>query len=475
MSFRTRPIRKRPPVHPLRTLQHVFDQMKETTNRFHPRSRNIVWGGILLAIGIVVVFKVMMGIYGWVRDFDPQSLLFAAGSDLQQDEHGYTNIVLLGDGGALRDGADLVDTIMVASLDHKNNAVTFFSIPRDFYVNSQYQSRINELYRNYKKSLGDEQSYELFKEVVGKIVNLQIPYYLRVDFTGFVEVVDELGGIDVEVPTTIDDPYYPNPTDDGYDSFYLAAGKQHLDGETALKFVRSRKTTSDYDRAARQQLVLAAMREKALSQKILGSSGTLKSIYGSVKKHLSTNLTLREMLSMAQFAKKADKSRIIQKVIHDDPGQEGGFLYTPDQEFYGGQFVLIPNDDNYGMIHRYTNLIFNKRPMFWDPLKIEILNATKTSGLAGQIAFNLGRYGFDVVNVDNLLDAAGERSFADKSVIRYYDWTADSDGIVTPKNPVYLEALQAFVGAEPIPGDPTLKKRADITIILGADYEAILN
>src|SRR3989338_7231521 len=140
MSFHTRPIRKRSPFHPLRKLKGGGGFLS------HHRKNTI--RGILLVVAFAVVFKVMAVAYQGVQNFSLKDLLFVAGTDLKQDENGFTNLVLLGDGGHVRDGADLVDTIMVVSLDHKNNAATLFSVPRDFYVrNNGSSARINELYR----------------------------------------------------------------------------------------------------------------------------------------------------------------------------------------------------------------------------------------------------------------------------------------------------------------------------------------
>src|SRR3989338_3677692 len=137
------------------------------------------------------------------------------------------------------------------------------------------------------------------QQVAGKVANLDLQYYVKVDFKAFVQVVDAMGGIEVNVEQAIHDPYYPNATEDGYQTFTIAAGPQMLDGETALKFVRSRKTTSDFDRARRQQKVLAALREKALSKQILGNPKRIKKIYASIENNLSANLSLREMIALA--------------------------------------------------------------------------------------------------------------------------------------------------------------------------------
>ena len=186
-------------------------------------------------------------------------------------------------------------------------------------------------------------------------------------------------------------------------------------------------------------------------------------------------MTLRELITLAGVAKNFDSSHLVAKVIHDDPGQEGGFLYTPERKYYDGQFVLVPFGDNLDLIHRYTDLIFNKREAFFEPLKIEILNATKTSGIAGKVAYQLNRFGFNITVIDNLLDAEGERSFQEKSVIRYYNWEEGKDSNVIPKNPALLEALAGFVKAEAVPADPTSNKSGvDATIILGNDYDVFL-
>jgi len=106
--------------------------------------------------------------------------------------------------------------------------VSLLSIPRDYYVRSEEYSsaKINELYRNNKDEYGEEGAFEVYKEVVSDIANLDIHYYARVDFSAFVEVVDALEGITVDVQEPIYDPYYPNETDDGYTVFEIDAGIQ---------------------------------------------------------------------------------------------------------------------------------------------------------------------------------------------------------------------------------------------------------
>jgi len=478
MSFKTRQIRKRPPLRPFKKLKKASNLTYEYLSKTTPRQRSYVWGAVLVILGIFIVGKVMMAAYNFITGFDPKDVLFAFGSELKKDENGYTNIVLLGDGGHVRDGADLIDTIIVASIDYEKNAVTLLSIPRDYYVknNIQWPGRINELYRNHKFQYEDEDElYRLFQKVSGEIVNLDIQYYLRVNFNAFVEIVDSIGGITVDVKETIYDPYYPNETDDGYIIFEIKKGLQEMDGETALKFVRSRKTTSDFDRAFRQQQVLEAVREKALSLDILTKPNHLKKLYEAVSTNMNTDLSIREMIALAGFAKHFDRSHLISKVIHDDPGQDGGFLYTPEREFYNGQCVLVPFGDKLSLIHKYCDLIFNQREAFWDPPEIEVLNATRLSGIARNTAYQLNRFGFNITGIDNYYGEEEEKKYIDKSVIFYYDWEEDKDLNVTPLHQATLKALEGFVVAEAIPEnrDPSVSG-PEISIVLGEDYDVFL-
>jgi LCP family protein required for cell wall assembly len=458
----------------------------------HPKTRSYILGAVMIMIGVFVVGRVSMAAYRWVSDFDPKDLVFAAGTDLMKDEHGYTNILLLGDGGHERDGADLIDTIMVASIDYDKNAVSLLSIPRDFYVKAdgetvKYSGRINELYRNHKYDLPIEADrFRQFMAVAGDVVDLQIHYFARVDFKAFVEVVDSLGGVTVDVEEAIYDPYYPNETDDGYTIFSIKSGEQEMNGETALKFVRSRKTTSDFDRAARQQKVLEAIQQKALSKDILTSPGTLKDIYNSVSKNVNTNLSLREMIELGKFAKDFDRSRLVRKVLHDDPGQEGGFLVTPDRDFYNGQFVLVPFGTGYDLVHRYADLIFHDREIYFDPATIEVLNATRIPGIARNSAYQLNRYGFNIVNIDNFFDNSGDKKYLEESVIYYYDYTEDKDGTIHPTHQSTLDALEKFVKGVPLPAPDAMLVSEEkgkkvyagqgikLSIVLGDDYDVFL-
>jgi LCP family protein required for cell wall assembly len=474
MTFRTRPIRKRSPLKLFRRIKSGLLWLGQLMRKTSGKQRSYAVGFVLVVIATIIVTKVMASAYYAIKNFSMGAIASAVGQELKKDEKGYTNIVLLGDGGHERDGADLIDTIIVASIDYAKNAVSMLSIPRDYYVSGEglRSGRINELYRNHKNSLGEEKAYELFQTVTGKIVNLDIQYYARVDFNGFVQAVDSLGGIDVDVKEAIYDPTYPNETDDGYTLFQIEAGPQHLDGEMALKFVRSRKTTSDFSRAARQQQVIEAIRAKALTAEVLTSPGKLKDLYNAVSSNMNTDMSVMEMITLAGFASQFDRSHLITKVIHDDPGQDGGFLYTPERKLFNDQFVLIPFGDNLDLIHKYADLIFNQREVLWEPARIEVLSAVKTPSVARNTGYQLNRYGFNIVNIDNLKDENGERVYLPVSTIRYYDWQTDEDGLIKVAHQPTINALDGFIKAADESSD-LLSSGADLSIVLGDDYNGL--
>ena len=474
MTFKTRRIRKKPPLHFWRGVASVFKFFFGLFSKLSKKQKSYILGFFLIVFATYIVGKATFTAYAWISNFNPKDIIFSIGADLKKDENGYTNILLLGDGGHERDGADLIDTIMVASIDYEKNAVSLLSIPRDYYVKDSvlWPGKINELYRNHKFQMDEEERYELFETVASDISNLQIDYYLRIDFNAFVEVIDSIGGITIDVQKELNDPYYPNETDNGYTLFHVYSGLQEMDGETALKFVRSRKTTSDFDRAARQQQVIEAIREKASSGKVLSNPTAIKKLYSAVQSNIKTNLTMREMIALAGFGKHINRDHLVSKVLHDDPGQDGGFLYTPERKYYNGQFILIPFGDNLELIHRYADQIFNLREAFWNPPAIEVLNATKSPGIARNMAYQLNRFGFNVVNIDNYFDKEGEKKYLDNGVIHYYNWEEDEKQNVSTQDSSTITALERYTGASSIPGKQALEGQTiAISIILGSDYK----
>ncbi len=365
--------------------------------------------GIIFAL--ILIGEVSIRAFQFFTHFETSDLLGLVGSDLPEDQYGHTNILLLGVGGDEHSGGTLTDTIMIASVDQKQKNAVLLSIPRDFYVQTAVtQGRINEVIRDvmtaYKAEAKDEgynEGVQVLKDELNEIFDIDIHRYLQVDFSGFAKGVDALGGIDVIVESSIDDELYPNK-DWGYEHFFLEEGAQHLDGETALKYARSRHGSSDFERSKRQRKVITAIQNKALSREILTSPSKIKELYSLVDGHVKTDFSLREMISFAELGTTLSAEKVISFGLNNDETKPGGFLVTPDRELYGGAFVLVPflnlTNNKYERIRIFADNIFRKRWHTRD-LKISIFNGTKITGLAGETAVYLERFGIPVTRVNN--------------------------------------------------------------------------
>jgi LCP family protein required for cell wall assembly len=234
------------------------------------------------------------------------------------------DILILGTHGRL------TDTIMLASLNPQNRTVSLFSIPRDLAVNGR---RINEFYYRY--------GIDPLRDQIEEITGLYPEKYVVVDLSAFEEIVDAMGGIDVDVPRALHDTMYPAPGF-RYQTFSVAAGKQHFDGNKALKYARSRKTTSDFDRAERQQLIIEAVRNKIQNLDLIENMEDLVGMYSSIMDSIDTDVDMFDFVSYA-------------KRYHDYEFERGNVL-TSGNYLYSttspqGAYLLLPRDGTYQAIH----------------------------------------------------------------------------------------------------------------------------
>lgn len=267
-----------------------------------------------------------------------------------------TNILLLGLRGAGDDnGGLLTDTIILLSIKKSTSQVAMISIPRDLYVvmpQAPGQKNILKEKINFAYALGEERKagggIVYSKAVVSRLTNLYIDYAISADFEAFKEIVDILGGIDVnlEAPFSEKTQFAKEFIVD------LPAGKNHLDGDTALFFVRARYSTSDFDRARRQQKVLMAIKNKAFSLGIMLNPAKVFEILNSLGRHVKTDMKIGEINSFISMAGKID-SNIRQKVFDNGPE---GLLYSSTTE--KGAYILLPVGDNFDRIQETCRDIF---------------------------------------------------------------------------------------------------------------------
>lgn len=210
------------------------------------------------------------------------------------------NILVLGlDRRPQEPGPSRSDVLMLVSLDPSQDTIALLSIPRDLYVwiPNHGEERINTAH-----FFGEWEAPGNGPNLVAQTINhnLGVPVhgYVRLDFQVFVEMVDALGGIYVEVPEEIHDTQFP--TDDfGYTSIFIPAGWQHMDGQTALAYVRTRHGYSDFERARRQQQVVTALLRQAASP---AGWVRLPTALRAMQASIDTDLDLDEILLWGIFA-----------------------------------------------------------------------------------------------------------------------------------------------------------------------------
>lgn len=373
---------------------------------------------------------------------------------LKGEGDGRINILLLGIPGGAYPGPNLTDTIMVVSIDPEEKKVAMLSIPRDLYVPSDFgHLKINMLH-----SLGEERQLEgggpaLTKRVVSNILDLPIHYYVRTDFTGFKKIIKILGGVKVTVDKDIIDWQFP--TDSGGTTyFHLKAGTYEMDPELALKYARSRYTTSDFDRASRQQKLLLAIREKALTMEVLLSPSRLSELISTLGGHLKTDLQLWEIERLVGLGREMDSSKVVSHVLNDS---QNGLLYADN---VGGMFVLKPKGGNFSKIAAFAHGIFTDFYLKREAARLEIQNGTGRAGLATNLATFLKSYGYNVVKVD-----LAPRFDFSRTII--YDGTSG-------QKPYTISYLARRLQAEVV-YSKNLSPDTDIKIILGQNYSRPTN
>lgn len=276
---------------------------------------------------------------------------------LKGEESGRINILLLGAAGKENPGKNLTDTIMIMSIDSKNDKAALLSLPRDLYVQtSKYSTKINSL---YQIGLNNNEGIEPLKEIVEKITGLTINYYIVADFAGFKKIIDDIGGINVMVERDIYDPTYPGPNY-SYQTFEIKKGLHNLDGETALKYVRERHDDpeGDFGRAKRQQQVIQAVKNKMFSLQTYLNVLTLNKVLNTLGDNIKTDIALDEIQSFIDLSKRVDTQNINNVVV--DAWKKDSLLKVSHLMVGGVRaFILVPRIGSYGEIQDVAQNIFN--------------------------------------------------------------------------------------------------------------------
>lgn len=344
---------------------------------------------VLLIIGIIAFFGVK-----WVLDQTHLSPIVSHAILHTQEpqiknSNGITNILLLGIGGGVHDGPNLTDTIILVNLNQNTKKITMVSIPRDLWV-PDLQGKINTAYSDGQDNGG--KGLVLAKATVQKLLNQPIDYSFRIDFSGFEKAVDLVGGLDINVDRTFDDYAYPiegkedascghtdqeiadwsnqaTPSSDleffpcRFMHLHVDKGQQHMDGTTALRYVRSRHALgpegSDFARSKRQQKVIAAFKDKVLSAQTLLNPAKLIDLYNTLKDSIDTDISQDDYAGFVTVAQKMKNSKV-ESVSLDmgdaESGKIGLLINPPISAEYHNAWVLAPRTggNDFSEIQQYV-------------------------------------------------------------------------------------------------------------------------
>lgn len=287
-----------------------------------------------------------------------------------KSSEGRTNILVLGIGGGNHEGSDLTDTILVLSADISKKDILVLSIPRDLWIDSM-KDRINTAYHygEVKKQGG---GLVMTKSVMEEVIDIPIHYAAVIDFSGFKRLIDVLGGIEIYIPETFQDDKYPiegkeNDTCNGdrqyscrYEQVKFEKGWRHMDGETALKYTRSRYSGgdegTDFARNKRQQDMILAVRDKMKTLSLMQDREKISALFRLVDQMVISDMDWSEKISLLNLVRtnRSDIRRL--SLDWGNPAHgKAGYLINPPTDKYNGAWVLIPRTGNYTEIHTYVS------------------------------------------------------------------------------------------------------------------------
>jgi len=461
-----------------------------------PKKRSSLLGRSLIVLGIIIILiglglatKVILAVNSTNASSGEKISLF------EQIKHLITNpdkqipgevsdrinILLIGIGGPGHEGAYLSDTIILASIKPSTEDVAMLSIPRDLLVEIP-----NYGWRKINNALafGKQDNYPgggeaLLSSIVSSITSLPIHYYIRIDFEGFRKIIDDLDGIDIYIDTSFTDYQYPDYSY-GYQTISFRQGEEHMNGERALQFVRSRHGTngegSDFARSKRQQKVLLALKEKAISFNTLINPASIISALDNLGNHNKTNMEIWEIIKLSKIFKNINQDQIVTHVLDNDP--EGLLQARTTTE---GAYVLEPKAGDFSEIQSIARNIFQANPIIKERAKIAIQNGTTESGLAKKISEQLAELNYSIVDISNapsqdyqktiIYDFSGGRK---PSTIIGLKSTLEAH--VASALPAYLTSVEVNYESLANPNSinqnfntNTAPEDIDILIILGAD------
>jgi len=469
--------------HQLQTSRGGRTGKATSVDSFYTRARRIV------IFGFVVVIVAVVGTLGYlgVKSFQAASTIIVSNKrsgDLPivgsahvdslpiinwEQKKERINILVLGLDRRYweKPESTRTDTIILVSINPEDKSVVMYSIPRDLEVPMEYHGSTRYVKINSVHVWGAEEGDRgsgpaAVKKVVSEILGVPVHYFVRIDFDGFRRVIDELGGVTIDVDIPLYDYEYPDE-EFGYDPVEIDAGIQVMDGDTALKYARSRhandwRQASDLSRAERQQQVAVAVKEKAIASRwdLITDPVKLANLLDTMKENVLTDISLEEIIELMKLGREIDTSNprsVASRVM--------GTPHIYHKEVEGKDWRFYASDPTFGEIKMYIAELFDN-PYLLEDIEsegavIRFENGTTYANFAAAIASDLQQeYGL-------ILEKSKSADRNDYAVTAIHVINAGS----YPETVSFLERY--FNSSSYVPNELQPGETADIIVILGED------
>ena len=402
-------------------------------------------------------------------------------------------IVLLGYGGGTHDGAYLTDSMLAIHIDPKQQKITLISVPRDLWVkiptdgptssywkiNAAYEIGLDDVSYPNKQSQfkGQDGGGHLAEYMVSEVVGFPVDYFVGMDFSGFKHTIDTLSGVDITVETAFTDTQYPIDGKEAdlcghqpseiplldaqaastspelvypcrYENLHFDSGLQHMDGERALSYVRSRHSLqdgTDFGRAKRQRNLLIAVKQKILSPTFIPQ---IIPFITSLGDDFKTDLSSGDIETLLSNVASLNKYTIDTLSIQD---------YLADANSNDGQAILQPKDglDNWTSIHTYITDTISGKPQQTSAL-VRVENGTSIPGLAGLAVNRLKNENIKTLDPKNY----DSQTYQQTTITVYDKNISQAD----------LDTIKKEFGTNILTYDSSKQSEYNVLVIVGNDY-----
>lgn len=375
------------------------------TSRWQRLTEKLTLKRFTLVLGVLVLL-----IVGWVggkflwnahKLFGGNILGILSSTKLKGEDDGRVNILLAGNSAddAGHNGGRLTDSIMLVSIDTRNNKAFMLSIPRDLWVKvpGDGHQKINGAYvvgeeAGFSRDGYPEGGMGALEQIISQDFDIPIHYYALINYNAMKQAVDAVGGVDFTVksedPRGLFDPNIDWTTRKPL--VKLSNGTHHLNGQAALDLARARGDAynsygfagSDFTRTENQRKLLIALKNKAISAGVLANPAKLSSLMDAIGNNVQTDFKINEVRRLYDIMKKIGNNNIQSLGLNDVNGESLLASYTSPM----GQSALIPaaGVDDFSEIQAFIRQKTSSNQMVQEAAKIVVLNGTDINGLAGK-------------------------------------------------------------------------------------------